>query len=73
MIPAAEAEARDYARDTRRRAGRRGAGIHLSYTGQLGHGDETFSLMRASDLPPSEYVAQYFDTDQSAHGGSGST
>lgn len=66
-IERAEAEAREYAEDLD------GKYIGLAQAFRLavetvGHGDEIFSLMRRSDLAPSDYLNRFFSTGQEHQG-----
>ncbi|MQA24771.1 MAG: hypothetical protein GEU94_04725 [Micromonosporaceae bacterium] len=45
------------------------AQAYLIGDGAPGNGDEVFSLMRDSDLPPQEYVTRFFDTGDERQGG----
>ncbi len=62
-IELAEREAKEYAEAVEARYLGLAQSYHLAVDDRpLGDGDEVFSLMRASELSPDEYITRFFDT-----------
>ena len=61
-ISRAEQEAREYGEDVGAEYLGFAQSFHLAVDGPLRSGDEVFSLIRESDLPPADYISRYFDT-----------
>jgi hypothetical protein len=47
---------------------RTGASVRLSAEDEIAEGSEVFSLMRASDLLPDDYLTRFFDTGDERQG-----
>jgi hypothetical protein len=61
-IRSAESDARAYAQLVDAEYLGLAQSFHLFTNGNVGHGDEVFSLIRDSELAPPDYVDRFFDT-----------
>ena len=67
-VALAEAEAQRYAEDLEGQYLGLAQAFHLASGPELHQGVEAFSLIRASDLAPDDYLDRYFDTGDECQG-----
>lgn len=68
-VALAEVEAQQYAEDVEGQYLGLAQAFHLASGPDLEQGVEAFSLIRASDLDPDDYLDRYFDTGNEFDGG----